>query len=132
MRVKFRLAISMALGILCMISAHGQVLHASGPRPAFEVASIRPSLPDERPGRMVDADRFVANATTIKEMLMYAYGLRFNGELSAGPGWIGTDTFTIGATPDRAESDRLSKMSRDDRDEQMRLMMQSLLEELLG
>jgi uncharacterized protein (TIGR03435 family) len=126
------IALSMTLGIGHTIPAHGQVMHPSRPLPSFEVASIRPSPPDERPGRMTGADRFVAKATTVKEMVMYAYGLGFDGELSGGPGWIGTDMFTIEATPDHAEADLLSKMSRDDGDEQMRLMMQSLLEQRFG
>lgn len=132
---KLLVLVAVALGVVMAsyaFPARAQVLHASGPRPSFEVASIRPSPPDEQPGRMVGPDRFVARVTTVKEMLMYAYGLGFDGELSGGPHWIATDTFTIEATPGRAQADELSKMSRDDRDEQMRLMMQSLLEERFG
>ena len=109
-----------------------QVLRATGARPSFEVASIRASAPDERPGRTTEADRFVAKATTVKEMVMYAYGLGFDGELSGGPHWMETDRFTIEATPGHAKADALSKLSRDDKDEQMRMMVQSLLEDRFG
>ena len=45
---------------------------------------------------------------------------------------MGTDRFDIEAKPDEAEIAALGKMSNDDRDEQMRLMVQSLLEERFG
>ena len=117
-----------AFGIVRMIPAYGQLLHPSGARPSFAVATIRQSRPDEPwPGRVVQADSFLAKALTLKEIIFYAYGIQFNSELSGGPKWIAGDRFTINAKPDEAQAVALSKLSGDDMDEQMRLRVQSLL-----
>jgi bla regulator protein BlaR1 len=42
-------AVPMALGIVRVIPIYGQILHASGPLPSFEVASIRPWRPMPTP-----------------------------------------------------------------------------------
>jgi bla regulator protein BlaR1 len=108
----------------------GQILHATGPRPSFAVASIRPSQPDNNIARRdFRADSFITQAMTLKQIISYAYGLSFDQELSGGPGWIRTDKFDIEAKPDETETATLSKLSRDDLDEQMRLRVQSLLAE---
>lgn len=111
---------------------HTQILHASGPLPSFEVVSVRPNSTGEGPttfgpARTVRPDRFEMKAATVKEMITYAYGIAFDRELSGGPGWMGTEEFTVKAEPGDAETATLSKLSRDDLEEQMRLRMQSLL-----
>ena len=122
-----------AFGAVRGVPCYGQILHANGPRPSFEVASIRPSPPDEEGRNFIGpgghADSFRVRGVTIKKLISYAYGLGYDGELSGGPKWIGTDRFDIEAKPDEAEVAALGKLSRDDRDEQMRLMLQSLLAE---
>ena len=76
--------------------------------------------------------RYAEAATTVRELIKYAYGIGYEGELVGGPRWMSTDKFAVEAKADDAEVDALSKMSRGDRDEQMRLMMQSLLAERFG
>jgi uncharacterized protein (TIGR03435 family) len=121
-----------AIAVAGGLPIHSQILHASGPLPSFAVASIRPSHTSQGPtvfgpARIAQPDQFELKAATVKEMITYAYGLVFDHELSGGPGWIGTEQFTIDAKPDDDEVAALSKLSRDDRETQMRLMMQSLL-----
>ncbi len=126
-----RLAI-FAAGFASTVAICAQVLHVSGPLPSFEVVSIRPSSPGEGSPRTVRPDRFEVKATTVNEMITYAYGVVFDRELSGSSGWMGTEKFTIEAKPDDVEAAALNKLSRDDRDEQMRLMVQSLLAERFG
>lgn len=123
-----------AFGALRMIPIYGQLLHATGPLPSFEVASIKPGRSgaqsknpfafSERPG-----GNYLVRGVTIRSLISYAYGIGFAPELSGGPKWIGTDTFDIEAKPDEVEAATLNKLSRNDKEEQMRLMVQSLLTE---
>jgi uncharacterized protein (TIGR03435 family) len=89
-------------------------------RPAFEVATIRPSLNAPRQavaaaGR-TDGAQFNVAGLTIKDYISTAYAVRLN-QIS-GPDWITTDRFDIAAT--------LPEGSRPD---QVPTMMQRLLED---
>ncbi len=119
-------------GLVGVPSGFGQLLHASGARPSFAVASIRPSSPDEMGHGGSGVGRYAEPATTVRELIKYAYGMGYEGELVGGPRWMSTDKFAVEAKADDAEVEALGKMSRGDRDEQMRLMMQSLLAERFG
>ena len=110
-------------------SAAGQLLHGSGTLPSFSVASVRPSSPDEESHGSVQADGFFTTAMTVKQLIAYAYGMGYDGELAAAPRWVATDRFAIEAKLDEAQVGALRPLSRGDREEQMRLMMQSLLAE---
>ena len=124
--------LAVVLWVAGVVPVRGQLLHASGERPSFAVASIRPSSPDVVSHGGSGVGRYAEPATTVKEMIKYAYGIGFDGELVGGPRWVSTDKFAVEAKADGAEVDALKKMSRGDRDEQMRLMMQSLLAERFG
>jgi uncharacterized protein (TIGR03435 family) len=125
-----RALVAAGLMVLGVGSVEGQLLHASGARPSFAVASIRPSGDEEQwPARRVQMDSFKSTKMTLNEVDKYAYGIAYDREMTGGPRWMGTDRFDIEAKPDEAEIAALGKMSNDDRDEQMRLMVQSLLEE---
>jgi uncharacterized protein (TIGR03435 family) len=89
-------------------------------RPAFEVATIRPSLNAPRQavaaaGR-TDGAQFKVAGLTIRDYISTAYGVKLNQ--IAGPDWITTDRFDIAAT--------LPEGSRPD---QVPTMMQRLLED---
>ena len=77
--------------LLGVVPVWGQLLHASGERPSFAVASIRPSSPDEMPHGGSGAGRYAVSSTTVKELIKYAYGIAYEGELSGGPGWMSTE-----------------------------------------
>ena len=127
--LNFRWASLIALGWMALaMPVSGQVLHASGARPSFAVASVRPSGPgNDMSIHNVRADSFVARGMTVREIVLFAYGIAFDREVSGGPAWMGSDRFDIAAKPDEAEIAALDKLSSDDRDEQMRLRVQSLL-----
>jgi bla regulator protein BlaR1 len=119
-----------AFGIVLGIPFYGQLLHATGPLPAFEVATIKPSQPGS-PGPLNLGARgsggfFFKNAT-VKDLIQFAYGIRSDDQLSGLSGWMTTDRYDIDAKlsdPDAATSQKLFGPAKFD---QFRLMLQSLL-----
>jgi uncharacterized protein (TIGR03435 family) len=92
--------------------------------PAFEVASITPCQPGtpESPGEhngMVrftsPGGRFEARATSMKFLLEWAYDV-LPSQHSAGPGWLENDRYDI-----------VAKASGDATDDEMKLMVRTLL-----
>jgi uncharacterized protein (TIGR03435 family) len=87
------------------------------PLPAFEVASIKPGDPSVRGfGVGVRGNLFITTNATLKMIVEFAYDLR-DHQISGGPNWLNTATFTIEAKPTPQSID------------QLRLMVQSLLAE---
>jgi uncharacterized protein (TIGR03435 family) len=86
--------------------------------PSFEVATIKPSKPDE-PGKMfrVQADRFSTVNTTLADLIKFAYDVQDKQILNA-PDWMTTDKFDIAAQPDVPGSPNTK---------QLKLMVQKLL-----
>ena len=76
--------------------------------PTFEVATIKPSRPDEQAkGFLVQGRRFKTINTSLSEILSFAYGLHAR-QITGAPAWVETDKFDIDAQPDGegAPSDR--------------------------
>ncbi len=73
---------------------------AANANPTFEVATIKPSRPDE-PGKafMVRGRRFTTINTTLSELISFSYGVQAKQVVGAPP-WVGTDKFDLTATPD--------------------------------
>jgi bla regulator protein blaR1 len=94
-------------------------------RPAFEVASIKPSDPNDQ-RFMIGSQpggRFTANAN-LKLLIGVAYDVR-NHQISGGPTWMDTAKFEI-----TAKADSLAALPPGPANgTQMRLMLQSLLED---
>jgi uncharacterized protein (TIGR03435 family) len=64
---------------------------------SFEVATIKPSAPDDRAGRFIrmeSANRFVAKNQTVALLLAAAYNLP-ERLVSGGPAWVVSDRFEI-------------------------------------
>jgi uncharacterized protein (TIGR03435 family) len=92
------------------------------------VASIKPT---DRSGGlfrvgMEPSGRFVANNVTLRFLLEQAYGLK-DSQISGAPGWIDSDHYDVEAKPDEATAERQQKLSREERNKQFMLMLQSLL-----
>src|SRR5215831_1089631 len=93
---------------------------AQNTRPAFEVASIRPSINAPRQavsaaGR-TDGAQFRIGGLTIRDYISMGYGVKLN-QIS-GPDWITTDRYDIAAT-----------LPEGTRPDQVPSMMQTLLED---
>jgi bla regulator protein BlaR1 len=117
-------------GIFLCGVASAQLLHPVAPMPSFAVASVRPASPNEElSGGGVSPDSYRAERTTLKDVLAYAFGLGYEHELDHAPSWVANDRFDIQGKLDDEQVASLRKLSRDDREEQMRLMVQSMLAE---
>ena len=117
-------------GILLCGQASAQLLHPVSPMPSFSVDSVRPTDPNEELSHGgVSPDSYRADRTTLKDVLGYAFGLGYDKELVNAPSWTTNDHFDIQGKLDDDQVANLRTLSRDDRDEQMRLMVQSILAE---
>jgi uncharacterized protein (TIGR03435 family) len=68
--------------------------------PRFEVATIKPSVPN-RPGKGFGfrADRFRTFNTNLNDLIAFAYGFHPK-QIIGAPDWFGTDLYDIEAKPD--------------------------------
>jgi len=90
----------------------------------FDVADIKPSAPDEKsfeniqPGGRIDL-----RATTLRELIKYAWNIEDDDLLAGGPKWVDSTRFSVLA---RAPSEDPAKGPTLDEDD-LRLMMRNLL-----
>jgi uncharacterized protein (TIGR03435 family) len=73
---------------------------AADANPSFEVATIKPSKPDQ-PGKafLVRGNRFTTINTTMLDLVTFAYDVQ-QKQVVGGPDWMATDKFDIAAQPD--------------------------------
>jgi uncharacterized protein (TIGR03435 family) len=117
------------LGILCDV-ASAQLLHPAIPMPGFDVVSVRPTDPNAALSHGgVSPDSYHQERTTIDQILAYAFGLGYDKELVNAPSWVRNDRIDLQGKLDESQVASLRKLSPGDRDEQMRLMVQSMLVE---
>jgi bla regulator protein blaR1 len=142
-----------ASGVVGMVSVHGQILHASGPLPSFEVATIkpwrRPPDPPRPPDGMTDpksalpdkiapgngggqaTDR-VRSILSARLLVAFAYNVPFGFErirVVGGPDWLSSDDYEIQAKIEDSQYVAMQKMTPAQQREQVNLMEQSLLAE---
>ena len=102
------------------------VFHPTGPALSYDVATIKPSDPDQQ-----------SSGETLRRYIANAYGVpipwgvpstEFAGaQVLGGPGWIDKDRYNIkGNAPDPLR-DAMQKMKQDERDAKKRAMEQALL-----
>jgi uncharacterized protein (TIGR03435 family) len=97
--------------------------------PSFDVASIKPDHLDGHRTRVSsDANSLITSGMTLKLLMELAYSVK-EFQISGGPGWADSETYEIKAKIDDATVEALKKLPPNERYEQKRLMMQSLLAE---
>jgi uncharacterized protein (TIGR03435 family) len=123
-----------ASGVMRRVPLELQILHATGPLPRFEVATIKPN--HSGPGNtMVGAlghgapgDRFIATNMTIQALICWAFAGTSvplpENQVSGGPSWINSERYDIDA---KLEDSQAAKLAKPDNILQVRLMVQSLL-----
>lgn len=126
-----------AFGLMQEASHADQILHATGPLPSFEVASIKPNHSGSDPttfraaGHGAPMDRFIATNVTIKMLIGWAFAgnsLPLPTDLvSGGPSWIDSEHYDIEAKLGDSQVAALYKSSDLDRILQIRRMAQALL-----
>jgi uncharacterized protein (TIGR03435 family) len=98
--------------------------------PSFEVASIKANHSAEG-GSAIGApspDRFTVTNTSIRRIIEYAYNIQ-DFQLLGAPNWINSENYDIEAKIENSLAEKLQTLPRDQRAEQIRLMIQSLLAE---
>ena len=106
-----------------------ELQHAeSGAVQPFEVASIKPSRPDDNMTRLfMTPGKFTTEAENIKEVIRFAYDIKSDSQLSGGPSWINSEKFDIEAKEEDSVAENLKKLSFEEQAKQIRLMVQALL-----
>jgi uncharacterized protein (TIGR03435 family) len=101
-------------------AAFAQVPSAGGPRPTFEVASVRPST-DRQHGNFTEiapgGKRFTATNASLKLLVMTAYDIN-DRQVLGGPAWLNSEFYDIHAEAERPVNAQ-----------QIHLMLQTLLQE---
>jgi bla regulator protein blaR1 len=141
-----------ASGIVRMIPIYGQILHASGPLPSFEVATIRPWKPMPRPplppsdgstvppkmikaspvgggGQPTDRVHFIGQTALL---IASAYNLPVGSEsrrIIGVPDWLNSeaDRYEVKAKIEDSQYAAMQKMTPAQQREQVALLEQSLL-----
>jgi uncharacterized protein (TIGR03435 family) len=126
LRMACTVAVCAAAALLFAAGTLVQAQQQSAPRPAFEVASIKPGDPNSEIFRIgnMPGGRFTANNATLKMLIQTAYDVRSH-QISGGPNWLDSAKYDIDAKPDNATPipDGPAGGPR------VRLMLQSLLED---
>ncbi|HUZ94902.1 MAG TPA: TIGR03435 family protein [Edaphobacter sp.] len=137
------IAMPSAFGIMRMVPVHAQILHASGPVPSFEVATIRPWEPPPMPigqplpmkvspgrlrGQVSDRVHFVGEAAIL---IASAYNLQLGHEnhIVGAPAWVQqqSNRYEIQAKIEDSLYAAMQKMTPMQQREQVEFMEQSLL-----
>jgi len=137
------------LGMAFSGPTNAQILHASGPLPSFEVATVKPWKADPRPMTapgssaalpvMIDPGQHVQRQETdrvefigqIGLLIMKAYNLPLGSErrILKGPQWVESesDRYAIEAKIDPSQFAAMQTMTPEQQQRQISLMEQSLL-----
>jgi len=114
------IAIPVAVGIVRAVPIRG-AQSSSARRPEFEVASIKRNASGNNAAEMsLTAGRLSVQRTTVQNLILFAYDVR-PFQLSRAPSWMNSDRYDIEA---RAHGNATR--------EQMKLMLQTLLESRFG
>jgi bla regulator protein blaR1 len=110
---RLTLVLSLAVSIMAGVQVHGQILHATGPLPSFEVATIKPSQPGATGIRAFGpkgADRFLAMNVTVKDLIDFAYTIDDDRQVVGLSGWMISKRYDIDAKVGDAEVAAISKL----------------------
>jgi len=111
-----------------LAASPAQLLHSDGPQPSFEVAAIKPTPSTARPIRRapLGASQIVQIDGTELSLVGTAYNVDKPGQLVGEPGWNDSKRYLVEAKiPDDLFA-KMQDMTRDQRAQQVRLMLQSL------
>jgi uncharacterized protein (TIGR03435 family) len=83
----------------------------------FEVATIKPSRPEEQRSVVIRGPRFTTTATSVSDLIMFAYEIQAR-QIADAPRWLETEKYDVtGLPPDGGQPNR----------QELRLMVRTLL-----
>jgi len=83
----------------------------------------------ENRGIVMSPGRFRAENWPFKNVIMFAYDLRSNSQISGCPDWVNSTEYDIDAKTDENTTAALGKLPPDQQTQQVKLMVQALLAE---
>jgi uncharacterized protein (TIGR03435 family) len=110
---RLALVLPVVVSIMAGVQVHGQILHATGPLPSFEVATIKPSQPGATGIRAFGpkgVDRFLAMNVTVKDLIDFAYTTDDDRQVVGLSGWMISKRYDIDAKVGDAEVAAMSKL----------------------
>jgi len=125
----------LCLGCLALGASRlqAQVLHATGPLPSFDVATIKPSTEGKSVPSIATPTESRTMNVTARNLIEQAYQIPWTSGLNervlGGPSWIDNDHYDVEARIDESMAATFSTLSHDQQKEQTSLMMQALLAE---
>ncbi len=123
--------LSLACLALGAAQLRAQVLHATGPLPSFEVATIKPSTDGKAVPSITTPTESRTMNVTARNLIEQAYHIPWTSGLNervlGGPTWIDNDHYDVEARIDESMAATFATMSNDRQKEQTSLMMQALL-----
>jgi uncharacterized protein (TIGR03435 family) len=92
----------------------------ANPNPSFEVATIKPSRPEERFSLLVNRSGMMnTTSTSLSDLIKFAYGV-YPKQITGAPPWVETEKYDVAAKPDTEGIPN---------GDQLKLMVQKLLTE---
>lgn len=126
MRVWLRVAATLAFASASALVA-GSQSGGSSPLPSFEVASIKLNRSQSLAGSLGwRGDMFRAKNISTRSVIEYAFHI-WPFQLSSGPAWMKSANYDIEAKMDESVANSLEKLPSNQRQKQMRMMVESLL-----
>jgi len=124
--VKSASLVVLALGVIA-ISIFAQT--PAGPKPTFEVATVKPADPGQRGSSIMNqpGGRMVIRGMPLRGLLTFAYRVR-DFQISGGPGWVGTDRWDIEARAEEGSITPPPGPPNPNKPDPMAIRLQSLLE----
>jgi uncharacterized protein (TIGR03435 family) len=125
----FLAATALAAAVTPIRAQQGQIFHPDiANRPSFEVATIKPN-DDPRPGLnfALSVGNFSAKQATLKDLMMLAYNFRSDDQIVGLSAWMTSAHFDIKAKASDADIEAFSKLGFQQKLEDVRMMLQSLL-----
>jgi uncharacterized protein (TIGR03435 family) len=116
-----------AYGIVHRVPVYGQLLIASGSKPSFAVATIKPAQPDEEKLGQMSYGAITQQHVSLYDLVVSAYNMRQEGPLTGGPAWMNTKFFDIQAKWEDAQIEAAKGLNVKQMVKQNQLMLQSLL-----
>jgi bla regulator protein BlaR1 len=118
------------LNLVTGTPAHGQVLHATGPLPSFEVATIKPVRDGSPLGFSPPSRNMFKNLNaSARDLVRVAYGMPPGSaeRVLGGPGWVDTNHYDVeGKIPDALFAE-IQKMPPQEQRSQRLMMVQAML-----
>ena len=126
MAVLRRILLSWAIATAVLVPVSAQVVKSDGPKPQFEIATIRPDTSGEQGAQLGPrpGGRLIGTNQTVRNLIRNAFNVQPD-QLLGGPDWMDSDRFDIQAKAADADLNEKGMLSYP----QFMLRLQSLLED---